>query len=366
MKRTIVSLAVISLVAAGCGQPDASSSTGLDRTSRSPLVRTENGRSLNGRSLNGRSLNGRSLNGRSLNGRSLNGVALDGISAASGAALARVALDGTVLNGWYAQRPTVAGKAETLPDQKLVAAVAGVAQPARECCGDPKTWMAGRHIRPDLSGADFAGAVFNAVLDDGTRIPMRIDAVEALPAPNDDLLGYAIALQTDDGWVPYCDADGGAAIPMNGLWNYGENVPGAGSYDPSAGGFTFACRGYAIAKCVELGYRPWEQGLASYTVACTRLLRADYCGNGESFTMDGTLLDLYDRRGIQVSEEPSWPVEAEWNADGAVCMTPHVVDRFSLTGETPPCLSQKVTSRCDGTFAGPGHTLVIDRYSAAR
>jgi hypothetical protein len=34
--------------------------------------------------------------------------------------------------------------------------------------------------------------------------------------------------------------------------------------------------------------------------ACFRMMPADYCGNGNPHTRDGTLIEIWDREGIQV------------------------------------------------------------------
>lgn len=45
--------------------------------------------------------------------------------------------------------------------------------------------------------------------------------------------------------------------------------------------------------------------------ACVRMVRADNCGNGRGFTRDGTLIDIYDRIGVQTSDaDPSLSFEA--------------------------------------------------------
>ncbi len=59
--------------------------------------------------------------------------------------------------------------------------------------------------------------------------------------------------------------------------------------------------------------------LADYHQACTRMARADYCGNGISHTQDGTEIDLYDRLGIQqLTKDSGMVFEAAWGKDGAV------------------------------------------------
>src|SRR5262249_8074375 len=108
--------------------------------------------------------------------------------------------------------------------------------------------------------------------------------------------------------------------------------------------FTFACRGYALAKCAELGYKPWSRvgsvSLASYHQACTRMLRADYCGDGTPWTHDGTLISVFDGLGIG-GDAASVRVEAEWNADGAVCTNPGMSRKAS-----PPCYAQLFSGTC--------------------
>jgi hypothetical protein len=336
MHRRHAAITAIAVLATACGGSGSGRESDGVASERSAVV-SDNGRSLNGRSLNGRSLNGRSLNGRSLNGRSLNGVTLNATSGErvtiGGVELARVALSGTVFSGW------VDGKSKG---------------------------------EPDFRGHGFVGSVWNGVLSDGAAVELRVDAIEPLPAPNGDLFGYAMSVATDEGWVSYCgeEADGtpALAIPMEGVWNYGENARDAGRYDDDAQkGFTFACRHAAIAKCVELGYRPWEKrhgkSLQPLTVACTRLLRADYCGTGVSYTLDGTLLDLSDDLGVQPVAEPGWAIEAAWDENGAVCMSPGSGDRFVNTGLMPPCYAKLAeTKDCGARFEKS--VRLVNRYAA--
>ena len=319
--RTAI-LPLLALLAGACGGGAESAPLGASTAS----LESDNGRSLNGRSLNGITINGRSLNGVTLNGVQASGVKLGAASVGS------ISLAATVLSG-------------TVGTTKI-------------------------------SGAGFVGTTWSGVLSDGTTLPLQITAAAPLPAPNADLLGYALSYQTALGWTPVCgvELDGSAAlaVPMVGTWNYGQNVGGAGSYTPSAGGFTFACRHFAVAKCVEMGYRPWAKSasgsqLMSYLVACTRLLRADYCGTGVSYTVDGTLIDLYDRLGIQKDTDPAWPLEAEWNPNGALCVAASSSNRFSNTGLVPPCYARLSKSGCANSYTGTGtsdssDSFIIDRY----
>ncbi len=103
------------------------------------------------------------------------------------------------------------------------------------------------------------------------------------------------------------------------------------------GGFTLACTSGAIGKCIRWGYRPWDERpggppLAALHQACVHLARADYGGDGQSFTQDGTLIDLYDRFGIQQpANAPGLSFEAAWGSAGALCVArPRLAERISL------------------------------------
>lgn len=48
---------------------------------------------------------------------------------------------------------------------------------------------------------------------------------------------------------------------------------------------------------------------------------ADYCGDGRSWTRDGTPIDLYDRLSVQKEDyNDGMEFEAAWGVDGAHCV----------------------------------------------
>jgi hypothetical protein len=118
------------------------------------------------------------------------------------------------------------------------------------------------------------------------------------------------------------------AIPLTATWNeHGDRVE-------STTLFTFGCTAGAIAKCYRWGYRPWVTGYGDLVAthwSCTRLARADYCGNGTSHTRDGTAVNVWDNLGspgpIQqhgglLGLPPSgMGFEAGWSTGGAVCLS---------------------------------------------
>ncbi|HEY5927205.1 MAG TPA: ADYC domain-containing protein [Kofleriaceae bacterium] len=292
--------AVASLVLSGCAFDDHEEPTASQTSQHSEI---NNGISLNGISLNGISLNGISLNGISLNGISLNGISLNGIS------LNGISLNGISLNG--------------------------------------------------TSLAEVVGSTWTAGLSNGGEVALRIDSATQGTGSNSDVGMYGISIAGDNGWQPLCGLDGGApilAIAVPGTWNLAT-----ATYSGSSTQQTFACRGKTVAKCVEMGYKPWS-GHADYLAACTRLLRGDYCGDGHAYTVDGTTLNIYDNLGLQADTE-SWLSEGEWTPNGARCVSSEGAPRYLLTpGNVPSCVSAgtvPTTSNCGDSFAS-GALLVSE------
>ncbi|HEX3766463.1 MAG TPA: ADYC domain-containing protein [Kofleriaceae bacterium] len=287
----------------------------------------DNGVSLNGVSLNGVSLNGVSLNGVSLNGVSVNGVSVNGVSV-NGVSLNGVSVNGVSVNGVSVNGVSVNG-----------VSVNGVSLNGVSLNG------------VSLNGTDFIGAQMSGALTNGSTLPIRIDDIAALTDDNADVLAYAVSIETDDGWAPLCgyETDGSVklALAVPGTWDLTT-----GAWTDNSDQFSFACRHASIAKCVEFGYKTWL-GFSDHQHACVRMLRADYCGDGVPHTITGTPINLYDNAGVQLDTE-SWPVDAEWTPDGALCVN------HNRGGVEPPCYAEKYSDSC-GSFANGA--LLIDEYN---
>ena len=253
-----------------------------DAADTEQAVTIENGISLNGISLNGISLNGISLNGISLNGVSVNGTPIS------------IAVTG-----------------------------------------------------PPLVGAGLVGSRWTGHVTSGTTVPLRIDAAQQGSGPNSDVWSYEISALVDHRWQPLCRDHTGHPLfadTVRGSWNLGAGVPGGGSYNPRTSDFTIACRGSSIAKCVELGYKPWNGDIRELA-ACVRALRGDYCGDGTPYTVDGAIVNIYDDDGIQPDGIP-WTPEAEWTPDGATCVSTAKATRFSQDAHmTPRCFPHTLKPR---------------------
>jgi len=165
------------------------------------------------------------------------------------------------------------------------------------------------------------GTILTSFDQKGQQHQLKIESVSLDSQDSErEISLYTVLYQhTDGGWRNLCQPDlaGGAkAIPLSGRWDE------TGSYVDD-GSLTFACTNGAIAKCVRWGYKPWKtiegESLRDYHQACTRMVRADSCGNGNSHTQAGTPIDVYDHLGLQQRSHQSGMVfEAAWGIDGVL------------------------------------------------
>jgi hypothetical protein len=190
-----------------------------------------------------------------------------------------------------------------------------------------------------LAGAELVGSIWTGSATDGTTIAIRVDEAMQGTGANADVWSYRMSASVAGSRQPLChDHDGNPSFAdsVSGTWNVAQGVRGGGSYRADSSEFTLACRGSSIAKCVELGYKPWN-GYAPELASCVRALRADYCGDGTPYTVNGTLVNLFDDEGVR-TDAVDWVPEAEWTPDGAKCVSKKTETRFyEVLHRTPTC-----------------------------
>jgi ADYC domain-containing protein len=249
----------------------------------------------------GVSLQGVSLQGVSLQGVSLQGMTLQGILV-TGATLAGCPLDNV-----------------RVERGEVVAERAGVT----------------------LRGAALAGAEFQAQLRNTKASPpatavvryrltaVRPELAQYDPTATGHTFLYTLEQWVDDSasWQLACPADPdgrSAAIPLAAVWDE------RGDRSESSAMFTFGCTTGVIAKCYRWGYRPWVTGYGDLTAmhwTCTRMARADYCGNGVPHTRNGTKIDMWDTLPSPIQQHGAlldtvgMLFEAGWDTTGAVCLS---------------------------------------------
>ena len=303
-------------------------------------ARVDNSRALNSARLNGWTLNGIHLNGWTLNGWTLNGWTLGGW-----------ALHGYALQGSTITATHLAGGAPVA-----------------------------------VSGTDLIGSELTLTRASASYT-LRFDDIFKDPAdPDGDVYFHEISVQdpATGAWTSLChDADGQPTEAI-AIANYWDPETGARIDDPAA--VTLACRGAALAKCVEWGYRPWasatrchgskceQVSLADHHQACTRMARADYCGDGTPHTIDDTPVDVYDRLAAPIQDTATrdlagWDIEAEWGPGGALCLGEqlrlHMYDELGLEHATPPCLAALSKVGGCGNFHHKRGARIANRYCAS-
>lgn len=171
------------------------------------------------------------------------------------------------------------------------------------------------------AGAQLVGArwLVNLVNDEGVVVPRQlwISEVHTLSAKE---ARYTFQTHDDNGQVTFlCDAD------VNG--SHGAAVIKDVTIDPFTADMAprketayFACTSGAVGKAVTWGYRPWERSLAEFATA-VRMVRADYCFDGMSWTESGTALQLKDRWNINTFVSATAPTEVVWTKTGIACLT---------------------------------------------
>jgi hypothetical protein len=250
----------------------------------------------------------------------------------------------------------VALTAVTAPGQ-AAAPPATVVAIAAEATQFRLTLSDGRTLRsPELTGARLV------IATPAGQAKIRVVAVERDPdAKAGEVWLHTLEVEQQDGsTVNLCDAgpDGRRqAFPLN------TTMHDDGRTEITAPDqFELICTGGARAKCIRFGYRPWEAAEADLYSTCTRMVRADYCGDGAGTTKNGMSIDLYDDRRIQSAEnDPAQDFEAGWTSSGAVCVR-HVRVKENTSLErlaaTCPRLVGKTGAMCtEGTARSLGATL---------
>jgi hypothetical protein len=231
-----------------------------------------------------------------------------------------------------------------------------------------------------------AGLLLNYALDtDGDALVARGGLLGNSTLRGPALVGGALLLKVDGLVIPVVIAgyeevtswaDGGAPVPAYALVYADLDAPllqrsvckgtlldplqasvvilAGDRYDLDAktvsagddGWLTLACAGSAAAKMALLGYGPNADvdgedapPTPAQRQATLKMITADYCGDGHSYTADGTPLRWENAAGTVIAPdvEPS-DLEAIWSANGALCLdTPRIADPADVACDLPSC-----------------------------
>ena len=302
--------------------------------------------------------NGMQLNGMQLNGMQLNGMQLNGVQ--SSAPLNGLALDGRQVN----QRQLLGAELQGAPLTSLRRSGSLLAADRN---GDP--------AQP-VSGTALIGATLTVRIEQTEHTFQLQNIYQDAQSAVGDVYLYDIVFRTaTTGWLSLCTDSQGSAVPAVLLPNSWDLSSGARIDDP--GTVTFACVNGALGKCVRLGYRPWASAqqctsgscttvpLLEHHQACSRMIRADYCGTGQSYTINGTLIDVWDGLSPALqSRATDWPLEANWAPGGATCLS---VQRKleDVKRQYPDCNGNGKRDDfppCIGSYAVPPSALLANSF----
>jgi hypothetical protein len=313
---------------------------------------TENGGTENGGTENGGTENGGTENGGTENGGTENGGTENGGTENGGTE------NGGTEN---TSRANLVGRTFDLNSISKISVNGATVQPG---------WLYHAAVSSLLSGgsasagSQLLGVEVTGKLDDGSTVTLRLDSVETFTSAGGDTLPRFVISYTRPGSnvrAFVCGKNNNTplkTIPLTGRWNYEQGTEDGGSKTEDPTAITFACQGFALYKCVDIGYPPWKlrNGLKlnRHHQACTRMIRADYCGDGSSWTVNGTIINVYDNLGIQLDTE-SWAVEAEWNTNGARCLSHQRIQNMATV---PTCSFDRSPAAC-GNPPQWGPTLFV-------
>ena len=195
------------------------------------------------------------------------------------------------------------------------------------------------------------------------KITSYVRDISSWKANGAPMSAYGLAYLLDDGdsktWrnvcPDYAESPDEATVTILAGETYDSDLK---LVNPNTGTWiTLACRDQAAYKMKRLSYGPHGDLLSAVPRAgatadqrqsTLKMLTADYCGTGTSFTVTGTPLYWRNHAGTVVFEPllvKLTAVEALWDADGAICLTTPrraTLDDVAAECELPVCTQAMV------------------------
>lgn len=198
-----------------------------------------------------------------------------------------------------------------------------------------------------LEGRGFVGAKIVLEMPGAVTIDLEItdydDDIRSWSATGERITAYRAQYLGPNGIAPLCPS-----VDPNNQWFtliggeiYGQGVQAA----PRS--ITIACVGEAAAKMKLMDFHPAGSRGASVAErqATLRMITADYCGTGQSFTQTGTPVAWRDWQGLIKPPYGEDVMEALWTESGASCLsTPRFVAREDVEAvcSIPVCEDESI------------------------
>lgn len=200
-----------------------------------------------------------------------------------------------------------------------------------------------------LQGAELVGASFEIDGENGSTEIELASFKMVSSAINEAIPLYQLQVLGSDGSRSnYCQEDD---------FGRSQGFP----YVADNGNIQIACTAGAIGKCVLWGLYPVQSLKQNKNDilqnSCTRMVRADYGGDGSSWTSKGIKIRFCDRDGIfPCPESEEWTYEASWSSTGATCVARvRASGKITLSG---------LADRYPGIENGPSCSVAGTPFSA--
>jgi hypothetical protein len=194
-------------------------------------------------------------------------------------------------------------------------------------------------------GKDFVGSLWTVQLEDtgDTVVMQAVDFEEDQDASRYTFIGGG-GPNNDKGYTCAQDPESGEYSVV--LFEDLDVDPDAGTHFERSHTIYFGCMSGAVGKAARWGYSPWVTDDETHQTA-TRTVRADYCGNGTSYTIQGTQLQLNDIFHIHDFADSNKPTEAMWGPEGAYCLD---APRLGYEADSIHCNGEPLPSCKDNGF----------------
>lgn len=185
------------------------------------------------------------------------------------------------------------------------------------------------------------------LLATGEIVELRVD-VTSDPATNTPLYAFYYELGEGEETVYTCEAPAEGPDVTAAVYR-DIHVHPDGTVTRMNDSLYIGCINGAVGKASLWGYRPdygflfehyGEEALLAFETTI-RMIRADYCGDGVSWTQTGTPLFVEDHVGYNGGH--GGPDEAVWGYGGALCL-----DATRVQGTTVTCGNGMVIPNCAG------------------
>lgn len=176
-----------------------------------------------------------------------------------------------------------------------------------------------------LEGEDFVGAKIVLEMNGGGLVYLEItdydENVASWSRSGDPVTAYRAMYVSQGVPQPLC--------PSSNPENQWFTLIGGEIYDPvthaitaSSSALTIACVGEAAAKLKLLDYHPNGNygSTAEQRQTTLRMITADYCGTGQSFTTQGVQVAWSNAAGTVEAPFAEDALEAKWGPNGAICL----------------------------------------------